>query len=257
MNRRSWRNSFEFIFYRAWAEFRSEASSAYLGFLWWFLEPLLYMGAFYFVFATGLRGRGVGYAPFLLCGLVGWKWFSSSLLRAARWTHSNRSIMQEIYVPKWMLVAVNLVNGFFKFLIVFALLLVFLLIIGRKPELTWLLSLAVVGVELILIAGSALLVAALVPFVPDSRLLLENGILLLFFLSGIFYQLDDVSPVARHWLEWNPLIHVFNSYRDVFLRGAQPDYFALAWVTLLGLSMAILGVVVLRRNDRRYPRLSR
>ena len=51
----------DIIFYKTWADLRAEASRAYIGFLWWFIEPILYMGTFYVLFGLGLRMGGEGF----------------------------------------------------------------------------------------------------------------------------------------------------------------------------------------------------
>ena len=45
----------ELIAYKTYAELKAEASSYYLGVLWWVLEPALYLFAFYSVFRWGIR----------------------------------------------------------------------------------------------------------------------------------------------------------------------------------------------------------
>ena len=42
------------------------------------------MGAFYVLFGIGLRQGGDNFLFFLLCGLVPWKWFSSTLNSGSR-----------------------------------------------------------------------------------------------------------------------------------------------------------------------------
>ena len=67
----------ELVWYKAYADLRAEAARAYLGVLWWVLEPLLYICVFYVVFGILLDRGGQGFVSFMLCGLVVWRWFSS------------------------------------------------------------------------------------------------------------------------------------------------------------------------------------
>lgn len=53
----------------------------------------MYMGAFYVIFGLIFRQRGTDYVPFLLCGLVVWKWFDSAIRNASTSiTHNMRLI---------------------------------------------------------------------------------------------------------------------------------------------------------------------
>ena len=56
------------ITHRAYSKIRADLSDGILGVLWWVLEPILYLGAFYILIAVlGLRG-GADAIPFLLRG---------------------------------------------------------------------------------------------------------------------------------------------------------------------------------------------
>ncbi|MEE8117916.1 MAG: ABC transporter permease, partial [Gammaproteobacteria bacterium] len=130
-------NYLELIWYRSIAELKAEVARAYLGFIWWFLEPVLLMAVFYFIFATGLRGRGAEYAPFLRCGLVAFKWCTSSVNRASQWERGNLGIIQQVYVPKIVFMLTGLLNNFFKFIIILFMLGLFLSVYGNTPSIFW------------------------------------------------------------------------------------------------------------------------
>ena len=60
---------------------KAESSKFKLGILWWFLEPLLWVGVFYIVFALILdNGRKSGdFILFLACGKFAFIWFSKTV----------------------------------------------------------------------------------------------------------------------------------------------------------------------------------
>ena len=93
-------NYLELITVKAWADLKSEASRAYIGFLWWFIEPVLYMGSFYLLFGLGLKMGGDNFMYFLLCGLLPWKWFSSSLSNGSLSIIANAGLINQTYLPK-------------------------------------------------------------------------------------------------------------------------------------------------------------
>ena len=117
----------ELLFYRASAELKREASRAYLGITWWFIEPLLYMGVFYLVFGLGLRKGGQDFVMYLLCGLITWKWLDSTVRTSSNVIAGSVGLMAQVYLPKIILPGVILVANTYKFLIVFSIFLLFLL----------------------------------------------------------------------------------------------------------------------------------
>ncbi|RME59397.1 ABC transporter permease, partial [Candidatus Parcubacteria bacterium] len=64
---------FSLILQKARSDLISEARRGYMGMLWWVLEPLLYLGAFYVLSTIVLHRGGEGAVSFLLVGLVVWK----------------------------------------------------------------------------------------------------------------------------------------------------------------------------------------
>src|SRR5580700_6183570 len=67
-------------------ELKARYRGSVLGFLWSFINPLLLLLIYSFVFTTVMPNRVEGvqpYALFMFCGILPWNWFSSSLTDAA------------------------------------------------------------------------------------------------------------------------------------------------------------------------------
>ena len=61
-----------------------DANTFKLGFLWWFLEPLMWVGVFYVVFNLILDSRkGGDFMVFLTCGKFAFIWFSKTVIQAS------------------------------------------------------------------------------------------------------------------------------------------------------------------------------
>lgn len=250
------REYLDITLFKTLAELKAEASRSYLGFIWWVLEPLLYMGVFYIVFAVLLeRGGGRDYVFFLLIGLTVWKWFAGSIGYGAGAIIANRWLMQQVYIPKHVFLHVSLLVNTAKFLIVFALLLVFLLLFGNGVLVTWWLIPALLLVQILLHGALAGLLAAITPFLPDLRIITDNVLMLFFFLSGIFFDISGLDEQVRTLVYLNPMALLIDAYRDVLLRGVQPPWVGLALVAVLSMGGYLLVLRLIRRFDRLYPKI--
>ncbi len=246
----------QLAYYRAIADLRAEATRAYLGLLWWFVEPLMYMVVFYTIFKTGLRAGGVGYAPFLLTGMVVWKWFASTVIAGANAVAKNSAIMQQVYVPKALLPCVVLIANTIKFLIIFMFLLLLIVVVLHKPvSWPWLALPLVIGVQFLFIAGVGGLVASVVPFVPDIKLLLDNVMMMLFFVSGVFFDISHIHGRFHDILLLNPAALVIEAYRSILLHNRWPHWGHMAYVFILSLVLVTAAVKVFHKYDRIYPKL--
>ena len=180
------------------------------------MEPALFVCVFYLVFEMGFR-RGEGnFVPYLLCGLVPWKWFDGTVRSASTILPASVGLMQQLYLPKLLLPLAVVVTNTLKFGIILVILLLFLWVFGTdvfNPAIIYLPL--VLFVQLLLIIGVSGLASALVPLLPDLRYVVNYGLMMLFFMSGIFFSLADMSPQAQQILMLNPMLLVIDAYRAV------------------------------------------
>jgi ABC-type polysaccharide/polyol phosphate export permease len=74
-----------------------------LGFVWSFINPLLLLTIYSFVFSVvlpDLHSKGTEpYALFMFCGILPWTWFSSSLTEAAGSLISGGNLIKKVLFP--------------------------------------------------------------------------------------------------------------------------------------------------------------
>lgn len=244
------------VAFKALGDLRTERQRTYLGFLWWFFEPLFLMAVFYLVFAVFMNRGGEDYVAVLLCGLVLWQWFGSSIMHCTTAIQGALPLVRSVRVEPAVFPLATFLADTIKFAMVLVVLVVVLAALGHSPSLAWLAFPLVLLAELMLTCGACLIVAAVVPFVPDLRFVISPLLQGMFFLSGVFFTLDSVSPSARHWLEWNPMAVIIDCGRDILLYGEFPEPWRVARVMLIGLVVLALGTALLRNFSPRYPKLA-
>ena len=104
--------------------------------------------------------------------------------------------------------------------------------------------------------GGGLLLAALMPLLPDLRFVVEQLLTVLMFLSGVVFALERVPAPYADWLTWNPVLMLLDAMRGVLLHGRWPDWMALVRVAASALALAALGVFCVQRLAPRYPKIA-
>ena len=236
------------------ARMTSAATKNSLSYVWWVLDPLLTLVVFYLVFGLLLARGREGFLEFLLVGVISWGWFQKSISNASTSVIHGRGLMLQVYFPKWLLPASTLIQDAFKQAFVLGLLLSYLAILGYA-NLAWLATPLLILLQMLLIAGVASFVAALVPFLPDLRFVVGTGLQLMMFGSGIFYSVEKISTDYQNWFFLNPMASLIESYRDIFLRSSLPDPHRLLWVLLIAVVFLVLAALLFRRFDHLYPRV--
>ncbi len=247
-------NWMSYFYYRVKALLELDNNKNYLGFAVWVIEPSLLLLVFYLVFGVFLARGGEGFVQFLLVSIVCWLWFSSSVGRAMSSLMSAKQLICQVYVPKIIFPLIDLAVCFIKQMIVFLLLFVFLLVmVGAKW--TWIFFPLVCLVQLLLIVGVSLWVAAIVPFVPDLRVFIPPGLQMLMFCSGVFYSVDFMPESVRGYFLLNPIANLLHQYRTVLIDGSAPDFLSLLFISVFSLLLIISSVFLFKRYDRHYPRV--
>ena len=236
------------------ADLRTEASRGYLGVLWWIIEPVLYMGTFYIVFSHIIRSGDGNYVFFLLTGLVVWKWFNTTIIVGSNSLMVNVGLMNQVYVPKIIFPLTVIVTNTVKFFIIFILFLVFLCF-ASTPSLSWFSVITVIFVQTIFTISVTCLLSSIIPFFPDLRQLLDNILLVLLFLSGVFLNLSQFPERIQKILFLNPMAVIISMYRKVLLDNSLPDWNKLLFVVLFSIPIFLLAFWLLNRFDRIYPKI--
>jgi lipopolysaccharide transport system permease protein len=245
----------DLIKYKVYAELSAEAARTFLGILWWVIEPVLYMSVFYFIFGVLFQRGGEGFVYFLLVGLVVWKWFDSSIRSGMVSLQTNAAVIVQVYQPKFIFPVIVVLINTAKFLFVMLLLLLFLLVSGKPASASWLALLPLISVQCVFIASITSLFATVIPFVPDFKWVVENGLTMLFFLSGVFFDISAMPENFQVWLRLNPMAVLIDNYRNVLLQGQMPDWWQLFWVLLFSGILILAALRVFNRFDRIYPKL--
>jgi len=133
----------------------------------------------------------------------------------------------------------------------------FLLWYGIPVTSTWWAVFFIIFAQLLFSAAVSFWVAALVPIVPDLRLVIENCLMLLFFVSGVFFDMSKVEPRVQTFLLLNPMAWLIDSYRSVLLRGTLPNIGYLAGVIALSGVLLYSGYRFLCWYGHEYPKIIR
>ncbi len=247
------RHYFNLVLHRARLDLKAEAAQNYVGMLWWVLEPLLYLAAFYTIFEVFLQRGGPGFVGFLLCGLVFWRWFDTTAKKAGSAILGNGNLINQIYLPKWVFPLTAIAGDALRFCFVFVLFMLFAAVYGNGPSREWFAVVPLLALQLLFIVGWSFLLSVLIPVYPDLRKVVENFMLLMFYMSGIFFDVAHLGTDIQRWLNLNPMAVLIQAYRQVLLHNQWPAWDNLVNVLLSGAILTGTGIYLLRRMDRKLP----
>jgi lipopolysaccharide transport system permease protein len=216
----------------------------------------MYLGIFYLVF-TNLRGNKIeNFVQFLLVGLVFWKWFAASISQSSGVVLVQIKLLRQVKIPAWLFPLIKVSASFFKFIIIFILLLILLWSTGFLPTLVTLYIFEIIILEYLLITGIVLSLSAIIPFIPDIKNIVDNLMMGLFFLSGIFFSINDMPEKFRDLLYLNPMVHVIENARLVLINDRAPNHLHLLYVLAFALVFIIIGLLLFKKLQNNFVKLS-
>ena len=232
---------------------KADASRYFFGYIWWVLEPLLYVLVFYVVFELILQNRKEDFLVFLMVGKLTFIWFSKSVNQAARSIINSGGLISKANISKSLFPMATVQEGLYKQLSVFLLLFVVLLANGYGITIIWFWLIPLILVNYIVIVACCLVCAFLVSLVFDFIVVVSLGTIFLLFVSGIFWDPRDLpDPAATDLiLLLNPLAFVIDAYRQILMVGMAPD----AWHLLgigVGFGLLALGMVLILRRTSQF-----
>jgi len=208
-----------------------------LGFFWSFINPLLFLTIYSFVFSVvlpGLHSKEIEpYALFMFCGILPWTWFSSSLTEAAGSLISGGNLIKKVLFPAEVLPLVSVLANMMHFFLGLPILAVFLIYYRRPPDawdLVWF-PIAVI-VQLVFTSGLALILAALTVHFRDLRDILSNILTLWFFSTPIIYWIKEAPGFSKRVLDFNPMTHLVVSYQEILFFAGPIGHWK--WLLALG-----------------------
>ncbi len=217
-----------------------------LGFFWSFVNPLLLMAVYTFVFTVIMPGAHPEsvqpYGLFFFCGILPWTWFSSSLTEASNVLISGGNLIKKVLFPAEVLPIVSVLANLSHFLLGLPILAA-LLIYYQRPldplELLWFPVILVV--QFFFTTGLGLLLAALTVHFRDIKDILGNVLTLWFFSTPIIYPMQ-MAPEGYRWvLNLNPMTHLAISYQEVLFHVGPHGH----WKWLLAMGAASLVVFLI------------
>jgi lipopolysaccharide transport system permease protein len=229
---------------------------AYFGLLWIFLNPLIMLGIFFFVFDQIFQARWqthAGDVPFVLnlyCGLIAFNIFAETVSRAPASVRSQPSYVKKIIFPVEILPIVPMGTALIHALFNVAILAASLALTGHVngsgllfPVL--LLPLVLAGL------GLAWFLAAWGVFIKDMNQIVPVFVQMLLFLSPVFYPAQAVPSFLRPFYTHNPVGSVIESLRAA-IAGAAIDW--KAWLIALAISFAIsmLGNIFFQHSREEF-----
>jgi lipopolysaccharide transport system permease protein len=230
-------------------EIEGRYRGSFLGIFWSFINPLVLLLIYTFVFGVVFQARWpqarsdslAEFAIVLFCGMVAFNVFGECATRAPGLIIGVPNYVKKVVFPLETLAVSALGAALFHGLVGLVILLVANLLVNGTLHWT-LVLLPLVLLPLVLLSlGVSWLLASLGVFIRDIGQAIGLLVQVLFFLTPIFYAFESIPAPLQPLIRLNPLASVVENCRRVVLWGMLPSWPRLGLWILATSAVAVLG----------------
>ncbi len=203
-------------------DFKLRYQGSMLGYLWALLRPLMMFAILYLVFSKLLKfGDDIPHYPvYLLTGTTLWSFFTECTMQGIQAIVNRGELLRKICFPKYIVVVSATLTAVINLLINLCVVVIFALINGVTPSLTWLIVPFLVFELYTLALGISFLFGAINVKYRDITSIWEVLIQALFYAVPIIYPVSmiinnagAVGPIAAKIILLNPISQIIQDIR--------------------------------------------
>jgi lipopolysaccharide transport system permease protein len=223
-----------------------------LGVAWSLLTPLAQLTVYYVTFDVLLPLNVPNYLAFLFSGVLVWNWFHGSLNQATSTIVENRELIKRPNFPAAILPAVTVASYLIHFLLALPVLFFVLLASGIRITSAIAVLPLVISIQFLMTLSIAYFTATFYVTFRDTQHLLGVLLNLLFFLTPIFYDSNDLPANYQAFFRLNPMVHLIEAYRAILLSGDLPNVGSLVILSIPTVAVLFCGYYLFRRASDHF-----
>lgn len=198
-------------------DFKTKYVGSYLGIVWAFIQPLVTIVVYWFVFQVGLRSGNVGDFPFILwltAGLVPWFFFSDAIGAGTTSLLEYQYLVKKIVFKISVLPAVKVLSAMFVHVVFMVFLVIFFACYNYMPDWHTLQIIYYTFCIFVLSLALVYFTCSIVVFFRDTTQIVGIFLQVGMWMTPIMWQIS-ILPSKFLWLfKAMPMYYVVAGYRE-------------------------------------------
>jgi teichoic acid transport system permease protein len=233
-------------------DFKRKYTGSYLGIFWAFIQPVVTVLVYWFVFQVGFKSAPMEDFPFILwfvAGIVPWFFFSEALINATNSMLEYSYLVKKVVFKISILPIVKIISASFVHLFFIVFTIVMFLGYGYMPTIYSIQVIYYTICIFIFVLGVSYATSAIIIFFKDLGQIINIVLQVGLWMTPIMWNYS-ILPEKYQWiLKANPMYYIVEGYRDSLInkvwfweRYNQTIYF---WIIAIG--MFGIGTVIFKR----------
>lgn len=233
-------------------EIRGKYKGSWLGVLWTFLNPLLMLAVYAFVFPYILRVNVENYTIFMIVALIPWNFFTTAIQTGTGSVVANGNILKKVYFPREIIPISITTSQLVNFLITCIIMFVFILFSGVGFSYHILLMPLLILIQYLITLAFVFVLSALTVFIRDIDHFVSVFLTLGFYATPIVYQASMLPQKFQWVLSFNPMAQIVEAYRAILYYHQMPNFTMLLIWGILSLGLLIVGYIIFKHLEKSF-----
>lgn len=206
-------------------DFKTRYAGSYLGAIWAFIQPIVTILVYWFVFSVGMKQstgpEGIPFVLFLLSGMVPWFFFSEALSSGTTSLIEYNYLVKKVVFNISVLPVVKILSALMIHLFFIFVTIILYMAHGHMPDIYYLQIFYYSGCMIVLVLGLVYATSAIVIFFRDLTQIIGIVLQVGVWLTPIMWYADGMlatHPLILKILKLNPMYYIVSGYRDAFYR---------------------------------------
>lgn len=203
-------------------DLKSRYSGSVFGAVWAYIQPLVTILVFWYVFQFGFRNPPVENVPYILWligGYVPWTFFNDGVLSSANVFYEYSYLVKKMKFDTWVLPIIKVFSSLYIHLFFMVFIVGMYFLYGYTFQLSWISIVYYSACIAVLLIGNAYLLSSLAVFFKDISQLVSVILQVWFWLTPVFWYDEQMSAGVLAVLRCNPLYYIVSGYRDALIEG--------------------------------------
>jgi len=238
----------QFIFNFLKMNIRDRYLGSALGSLWAILNPMIMFAIYTFVFGYVFKAKipgaetSLGYAIWLIAGYGPWLAISEGLLSATTSVVAGTGLIKNLAFKTELLPVAAALTGLVPLFVSICFLVVLLTIDGNTMSWHVIFVIPTIILQFAFIISLGFFFAAINVFVRDFGIILPNLLVMLVFVTPIFYPESSTPPLLQSISTFNPFYIVCHAYRQALIFHQIPSIISLLYVGAISWLLSSMGL---------------
>lgn len=228
------------LFSLAVNDFKAKYAGSALGTVWAFINPIITILIYWFVFQVAFGNGPVGDVPYviwLVSGIIPWFFISEAWGGATGVLVDYSYLVKKVVFRIEMLPTVRILSAFFVHLFFVLLTFIITFSYGFKPQLIHFQILYYMVAAFLLSLALGQITSVLTAFAKDVGNIVGVLVQFGFWLTPIFWDINSIPQNLHIIFKLNPIYYVTEGYRDTFVYGIpfweKPYLTVYFWIIVL------------------------